>query len=104
MMEVRFEEQAKEKCLRSLLRRLNSLSIDEGILQEAEAIIRKIVDKTNGSYLGTPSGMVAFAVWAASQRIGRPLTQKQVARLLNVTDVTIRSIRRKVEKILGDIT
>ncbi|MCD6106563.1 MAG: transcription initiation factor IIB [Thermoplasmata archaeon] len=77
----------------------NKLGLSPKTKRVAEDILRKLDDMglTSGR---SPTGMAAAAIYLACQLTGEPRTQKQVAKVSGVTEVTIRNRYKEiVEKL-----
>ncbi len=78
----------------------SELGLDEEVQREAIEIIKKALDKGILSGRG-PTGVAAAALYIAAARQGKKKTQKEVADVAGVTEVTIRNRYRELKKELG---
>ena len=78
----------------------NKLNLDKSVQEEAENIIR------NASELGIisgkgPTGVAAAAIYIASTLKDQVRTQKEIADVAGVTEVTIRNRYKEISKLLN---
>ncbi len=78
----------------------SSLHLGPEVQQEAIKLIRKALKKGLISGRG-PAGVAAAALYIASAMHGEKKTQKEVAEVAGVTEVTIRNRYRELKKELG---
>ncbi|MCK4319233.1 transcription initiation factor IIB [Candidatus Micrarchaeota archaeon] len=77
-----------------------SLNLSGDVQKKAIALIKKAVKKGLISGRG-PTGVAAAALYIASAMVGEKRTQKEVADVAGVTEVTIRNRYRELKKELG---
>ncbi len=76
------------------------LNLDKSVQQEAENIIRKATELGIISGKG-PTGVAAAAIYIAATKLKQPRTQKEIATVAGVTEVTIRNRYKEISKLLG---
>jgi transcription initiation factor TFIIB len=78
----------------------NRLNLDMDVQRHA----REILDKVEKAELATgvaPSGVAAATIYIAAMLAQKPVTQKQVAEVAGVTEVTIRNRYKRITQALG---
>ncbi|MCL5800537.1 MAG: transcription initiation factor IIB [Candidatus Thermoplasmatota archaeon] len=78
----------------------NKLDLDKQAIVISEDIVRKSIENGISSGKG-PTGVAAASIYIASVILKKPKTQKEVARVSGVTEVTIRNRYKEISKILG---
>ena len=78
----------------------NKLDLDKQAIVISEDIVRKSIESGISSGKG-PTGVAAASIYIASVILKKPKTQKEVARVSGVTEVTIRNRYKEISKILG---
>ncbi len=78
----------------------SKLSLDKNVQLEAESIIRRATELGIISGKG-PTGVAAAAIYIASTKLEQPRTQKEIATVAGVTEVTIRNRYKEISKLLG---
>ncbi len=78
----------------------NKLDLDKQAIVLSEDIVRKSIENGISSGKG-PTGVAAASIYIASVILKKPKTQKEVARVSGVTEVTIRNRYKEISKILG---
>ena len=78
----------------------SALGLSGEAQEEARKILKKVLDKGLASGRG-PTGVAAAAVYIASLLKGERRTQKEVADVVGVTEVTIRNRYRELKNKLG---
>ena len=78
----------------------NKLELDKQAIVVSEDIVRKSIELGISSGKG-PTGVAAAAIYIASVMVGKPRTQKEIARVSGVTEVTIRNRYKEISKHLG---
>ncbi len=78
----------------------NKLNLDKSVQDEAEKIIRKAGELGITSGKG-PTGVAAAAIYIASTLKNQIRTQKEIAEVAGVTEVTIRNRYKEISKYLG---
>ncbi|WP_075057675.1 transcription initiation factor IIB [Thermogymnomonas acidicola] len=78
----------------------NKLDLDKQAIVVSEEIVRKSIEAGISSGKG-PTGVAAASIYIASVIVGKPRTQKEIARVSGVTEVTIRNRYKEISKILG---
>ena len=78
----------------------NKLDLDKQAIVLSEDIVRKSIETGISSGKG-PTGVAAASIYIASVILKKPKTQKEVARVSGVTEVTIRNRYKEISKILG---
>ncbi len=80
---------------------VSALGLPDEIVPEAIRIIE--IAKKKGLTAGKdPSGLAAAAVYLAAQRRGFRKTQKEVANVAGVTEVTVRNRYKEISKVLSE--
>ena len=75
------------------------LNLPDEIIKKAEEIVEQV--KKSGYTVGKdPAGIAGAAIYIASMDDGK-VTQKQIAEVANVTEVTIRSRYKEIMDLLG---
>ncbi|MEM4389990.1 MAG: transcription initiation factor IIB [Candidatus Micrarchaeia archaeon] len=77
-----------------------ALKLSGEVQEKAIELLKKAIAKGLISGRG-PTGVAAAAVYIASAMLGERRTQKEVAEVANVTEVTIRNRYRELKKELG---
>ncbi len=77
----------------------SKLDLDKQAIVISEDIVRKSIESGISSGKG-PTGVAAASIYIASVLVGKPRTQKEVARVSGVTEVTIRNRYKKISKAL----
>lgn len=75
-----------------------------GFKPETIALARKIANKLKDEYINIgkdPNGIAAAAVYAAAKRKDEEVTQKEIAKIASITEVTVRNRFVEVEKTLS---
>ena len=78
--------------------------VDLGLNSETESRTREIIKKAEDYELThgkSPSGIVAAALYIAGQETGQARTQREIAEVTNVTEVTIRNRYKQLANNLG---
>jgi len=76
------------------------LGLSGETIQKGLQIIREI--KNRGTIIGRdPTGIAAAAIYIATKITGEKITQKQVAEMAGVTEVTVRNRYREIIKMLN---
>ncbi len=78
----------------------SKLNLDKSVQQEAENIIRRAMELGIISGKG-PTGVAAAAIYIAATKLKQPRTQKEIATVAGVTEVTIRNRYKEISKLLG---
>jgi transcription initiation factor TFIIB len=80
----------------------SELGLDEEVKKKAKYIIDvcKEVDLLSGK---SPTGFAAAAIYAAARLCDKDVTQREVAEVSNVTEVTIRNRYQEQMKLLGQL-
>lgn len=78
----------------------SKLELDKQAIMQAEEIVRKSNDMGISSGKG-PTGIAAASIYIASVLVGKPRTQKEIARVSGVTEVTIRNRYKEISKVLN---
>jgi transcription initiation factor TFIIB len=78
----------------------NKLDLDKQAIVISEDIVRKSIESGISSGKG-PTGVAAASIYIASVLVGKPRTQKEVARVSGVTEVTIRNRYKEISKALN---
>jgi transcription initiation factor TFIIB len=80
----------------------SELGLDEEVKNKAQYIIDvcKEVDLLSGK---SPTGFAAAAIYAAARLCDKNVTQREVAEVSNVTEVTIRNRYQEQMKLLGQL-
>ena len=78
----------------------NKLNLDKTVQDESEKIIRKAGELGIISGKG-PTGVAAAAIYIASTLKNQVRTQKEIAEVAGVTEVTIRNRYKEISKYLG---
>ena len=94
-------EIGKEEYLKRITKVIEDSGVDEDILEEAKKLARELVEKTNGT-ISRVRSVAAYLIWLASWRINKPLMQKVAARIVGVSEVSLRSARRSLRHIFND--
>ncbi|KPV45971.1 MULTISPECIES: transcription initiation factor IIB [Acidiplasma] len=78
----------------------NKLDLDKKVIIDSENIIR--LASESGISMGKgPTGVAAAAIYIAAIKNGKSRTQKDVARVSGVTEVTIRNRYKEISRMLG---
>ena len=77
----------------------SKLDLDKQAIVISEDIVRKSIESGISSGKG-PTGVAAASIYIASVLVGKPRTQKEVARVSGVTEVTIRNRYKEISKAL----
>ncbi|BAB60255.1 transcription initiation factor B [TFB] [Thermoplasma volcanium GSS1] len=78
----------------------NKLDLDKQAIVISEDIVRQAMSMGISSGKG-PTGIAAAAIYIASVKVGKPRTQKEIARISGVTEVTIRNRYKEISKALN---
>jgi transcription initiation factor TFIIB len=78
----------------------SKLELDKQAIVKSEEIVRKSIELGISSGKG-PTGVAAASIYIASVMLGKPRTQKEIARVSGVTEVTIRNRYKEISKSLG---
>lgn len=78
----------------------NKLNLDKSVQEEAESIIRRAGELGIISGKG-PTGVAAAAIYIASTLKNEVRTQKEIADVAGVTEVTIRNRYKEISKLLN---
>lgn len=78
----------------------NRLSLDKNVVTEAEEIVRKASEMGLTSGKG-PTGVAAAAIYIASTTLDQQKTQKEIAEVAGVTEVTIRNRYKEISRSLN---
>ncbi len=78
----------------------SKLELDKQAIVLSEDIVRKSIELGISSGKG-PTGVAAASIYIASVVVGKPRTQKEIARVSGVTEVTIRNRYKEISKALG---
>ncbi len=78
----------------------SKLELDKQAIMQAEEIVRKANDLGISSGKG-PTGIAAASIYIASVLVGKPRTQKEIAKVSGVTEVTIRNRYKEISKVLN---
>ena len=78
----------------------NKLELDKQVIMDSEHIIRLAGEYGISTGKG-PTGIAAAAIYIAAMKNGKARTQKDVARVSGVTEVTIRNRYKEISKKLG---
>ncbi len=97
-LELRIPVIKPEKFVERIARALN---LPEQVMAEAKKIV--MIAKEEGLTAGKdPSGLAAAAVYLAALMHGHRKTQKEVAQVAGVTEVTVRNRYKEIEKKLRE--
>ncbi|HII81957.1 MAG TPA: transcription initiation factor IIB, partial [Ferroplasma sp.] len=78
----------------------NKLDLDKQVIMDSEHIIRLAGESGISTGKG-PTGIAAAAIYISAMKNGKARTQKDVARVSGVTEVTIRNRYKEISKRLG---
>ncbi len=78
----------------------NKLDLDKNVIIDSEDIIR-MATKSGVSTGKGPTGVAAAAIYIAAIKNGKSRTQKDIARVSGVTEVTIRNRYKDIARSLG---
>ncbi len=78
----------------------NRLNLDKNVVTEAEEIVRKASEMGLTSGKG-PTGVAAAAIYIASTTLDQQKTQKEIAEVAGVTEVTIRNRYKEISRSLN---
>ncbi len=78
----------------------NKLELDKQVMIDSENIIRMAVEMGISTGKG-PTGIAAASIYIAAIKNGKPRTQKDVARISGVTEVTIRNRYKEIGRAMG---
>ena len=78
----------------------SKLDLDKQAIIVSEDIVRRSTELGISSGKG-PTGVAAASIYIASVMVGKPRTQKEIARVSGVTEVTIRNRYKEISKSLG---
>ncbi|EQD39043.1 transcription initiation factor IIB [mine drainage metagenome] len=78
----------------------NKLDLDKQAIMQSEEIVRKSIEAGISSGKG-PTGVAAASIYIASVLVGKPRTQKEIAKVSGVTEVTIRNRYKEISKVLN---
>ncbi len=78
----------------------NKLDLDKQAIMISEDIVRKSISMGISSGKG-PTGIAAASIYISSVMVGKPRTQKEIARVSGVTEVTIRNRYKEISKALN---
>ncbi len=78
----------------------NKLSLDMEVQRRAKEILEEVEREELASGVA-PSGVAAATIYIAAMLCGRPCTQKDVAEVAGVTEVTIRNRYKAISESLG---
>lgn len=78
----------------------NALALQTKIQRDAYDIIRR-AEELEMNHGKSPSGIAAAAIYIASQVGGQPRTQREIAEVSNVTEVTIRNRYKQLAESLN---
>ncbi|MEM3812189.1 MAG: transcription initiation factor IIB, partial [Thermoplasmata archaeon] len=78
----------------------NRLALDKNVVTEAEEIVRKASEMGLTSGKG-PTGVAAAAIYIASTTLNQQKTQKEIADVAGVTEVTIRNRYKEISRSLN---
>ncbi|MHB8360410.1 MAG: transcription initiation factor IIB [Thermoplasmataceae archaeon] len=78
----------------------NKLELDKQAIMQSEEIVRKSIEVGISSGKG-PTGVAAASIYIASVLVGKPRTQKEIAKVSGVTEVTIRNRYKEISKVLN---
>ncbi len=78
----------------------NKLNLDKQAILLSEDIVRRTTENGIASGKG-PTGVAAASIYIASVMLKKPRTQKEIARVSGVTEVTIRNRYKEISKALG---
>lgn len=88
-----------------ILRKIKTANPDARIAPELETQTLEILRTVKQSKYAagkTAKGLIAPAIYIASERTGSRLTQKEIAEAADVTEVTLRNRYKQIDKILED--
>jgi len=77
----------------------SELGVETGVLERAMSLVLRGT-RVKGLEANSPVGIAAGALYLASEEVGNPLTQAQIARLTGVSEVTIRKHYRLLKDAL----
>jgi transcription initiation factor TFIIB len=78
----------------------NRLNLDKNVVTEAEEIVRRASEMGLTSGKG-PTGVAAAAIYIASTTLDQQKTQKEIAEVAGVTEVTIRNRYKEISRSLN---
>jgi transcription initiation factor TFIIB len=78
----------------------NKLDLDKNVIMDSENIIR-MAGESGVSRGKGPTGIAAAAIYIAAMKNGKQRTQKDIARVSGVTEVTIRNRYKEIAGELG---
>jgi transcription initiation factor TFIIB len=78
----------------------NRLNLDKNVVSEAEEIVRRASEMGLISGKG-PTGVAAAAIYIASTTLDQQKTQKEIAEVAGVTEVTIRNRYKEISRSLN---
>ncbi len=78
----------------------NKLDLDKQVIIDSENIIRMAAEMGISTGKG-PTGIAAASIYISAIKNGKPRTQKDVARISGVTEVTIRNRYKEIGKAMG---
>lgn len=78
----------------------NKLGLDIDVQRKAKEILERVEKRELASGVA-PSGVAAATIYIAAMISGKPCTQKDVAEVAGVTEVTIRNRYKGISEVLG---
>lgn len=78
----------------------NKLGLDIDVQRKAKEILERVEKRELASGVA-PSGVAAATIYIAAMISGKPCTQKDVAEVAGVTEVTIRNRYKAISEVLG---
>jgi transcription initiation factor TFIIB len=77
------------------------LKLSSRTVARAVNLLDRVTDHPDASGV-SPNGLAGAALYLASQELGEPLRQSDIARVAQVTDVTLRHAFRRIGRILSN--
>ena len=78
----------------------NRLALDMEVLRKAKDILDQ-VEKDELASGVAPSGVAAAVIYISAMLCNKPCTQKEVAEVAGVTEVTIRNRYKRISRAIG---